>query len=343
MGVLLLTALLAACGTSSVTDAASAPTSENGQPSEAATVRVGYFPTIAHIAPIYVAEGEGFLAEENVTVEPVEFARANEAIPALITGEIDALLGVSVGGTLYNAAAQDPGSVKLVGGLITVVEEDLIGGYVRRDLYDSGEITEPDDLAGRAVTLPDRGGAPEYALYVALRDAGVSINEVELQTLPGYQEIEQALRSAAIEVGILGEPYATAVREDDVAVPITPYGETIPGAQLTYVAYGSRLLTDEPEVGERLFRAMYRAIDTYEEARLGGENRDEVIEYLHVALPDTEPEVIDGSPWYYLQEGGRIDIESLEDAAQYFASAGFIEDLLPLEDVVDTRFIDAGS
>ena len=305
-----------------------------------APIKVGFFPTIAHIAPFYVTEGRGYFAAEKLAVEPVQFARANEALPALITGEVDVLFGVSVGGTLYNAIGARPGSVKLVAALLTVVPEDLIGTYVRADLAQSGAVKSPADLKGRTITLPQRGGAPEYALHVALKTAGLTVKDVKLQTLPSYDEIEQAFRSGSIELGVLGEPFATRAREAKIAVPLAPYGKYVNGEQLTFVAYGKRLLSDK-DLGQRFLRAVEKGIADYEAARQKGSNRAEVIKFIQQGLKGTSAEVIDRAPWYYLQKDGVINKEAVANQAAYFAEQGFINKLLPVDEVVDTTFVDA--
>lgn len=300
-------------------------------------IKVGFFPTIAHIAPFYVTQGRGYFAAEKLNVEPIQFARANEALPALITGEVDVLFGVSVGGTLYNAVNARPGSVKLVAALLTVVPEDLIGTYVRADL--AGTVKSPADMKGRTVTLPQRGGAPEYALYAALKTAGLSVKDVKLQTLPSYDEIEQAFRNGAIELGVLGEPFATRAREAKIAVALAPYGKYVNGETLTYVAFGKRMLSDK-KLGQQFLAAVGKGIADYETARQNGPNRAEVIKFIQQGLKGTSAEVIDRAPWYYLQKGGVINKKDVENQAAYFAEQGFITKLLPVDDVVDTSFID---
>jgi NitT/TauT family transport system substrate-binding protein len=305
-----------------------------------ATLKVGYFPTIAHVAPIYVTEGRGYFAAEKLTVQPVQFARANEALPALITGEVDALFGVSVGGTLYNAIAARPGTVKLVAALLTVVPDDLVGTYVRTDLFQSGAVKSPADLKGRTVTLPQRGGAPEYALHAALKTAGLSVKDVKLQTLPSYDEIEQAFKSGAIELGVLGEPFATRARDAKIAVPLAPYGKYVNGEQLTFIAYGKRLLSDK-DVGQRFMRAVVKGIADYETARQKGPNRAEVIKFIQQGLSGTSADVIDRAPWYYLQKDSVVNKDAVANQAAYFADQGFINKLTPVEEVIDMTFVQA--
>lgn len=304
------------------------------------TIKAGFFPTIAHVAPIYVPQGKGYFTAENLSVQPISFARANEALPALITGEVDALFGVSVGGALYNAIAARPNSVKLVAGLLTVIPEDLVGTYVRYDLFQSGAVKSPADLKGRTITLPQRGGAPEYSLFAALKTANLSIKDVKLQTLPSYDEIEQAFRANAIELGVLGEPFATRVRDAKIAVPLAPYGKYVNGEQLTFIAYGKRLQEDK-ELGKRFLRAVIKGIADYESARLRGANRADVIKFIQQGLPGTSADVIDRAPWYYLQKDGAINTAQVSNQASYFAEQGFITKLLPVSEIVDTSFLDS--
>jgi ABC-type nitrate/sulfonate/bicarbonate transport system substrate-binding protein len=52
-------------------------------------------------------------------------------------------------------------------------------------------------------------------------------------------------------------------------------------------------------------------------------------------------DIIDRAPWYYLQKDGVINKQAVANQAAYFAEQGFINKLLPVDDVVDTTFLDA--
>lgn len=318
------------------TPPAAAATAAPAAPKPAtAKVRAGYFATIAHVAPLFIGKGLGYYQEEGIDLEPVEFGTANTAIPALVTGELQALVGLSVGGTLYNALAQQPGAFKLVAGCITVEPADVIGTFVRKDVYDAG-VKTPADLKGRTVFMPARGGAPEYSLAVALQKHGLTIKDINISNLPGYPEIYQGLESKTVELGVLGEPYASQAKDKNIGLPLAPYGQYIPGVQLTYAAFSKALLGDQREVGVRFLRAYLKTLTYYEQARKGGPNRAEAIKHMQAGLKGIAPEVIDKSVWYFLGTDGKIDVDAVTAQARYFTEQGFIKTLLPTDQVLDT-------
>ena len=306
------------------------------------TVKIGYFSTIAHVAPVFIGKALGYYEAEGINLEPVEFGTANLAIPALVTGDLQAVIGLSVGAAVYNALIAEPGSMRLTAACITAHPEDILGTFVGKGLYDKG-IKSPADLKGKTIYMPARGGVPEYSLAMALQKHGLSIKDVKILNLPGYPEIYQGLQAKTVEFGVLGEPYASEAKDKGIAMPIAPYGPYIAGVQLTYMAVGKKLLNEQRDVSVRLMRAYLKSIRYYEQARTKGPNRKDAIRFMQAGLKGATPQAIDSSIWYYLQPDGKVDVPSLDAQAKYFSEQGFIKTLLPVDRVVDTSILTAAS
>src|SRR5438067_1012334 len=79
---------------------------------------------------------------------------------------------------------------------------------VRKDLYDSGELRAPADLRGRRVAMNTRGASPEYLLTKVLDGAGLTLDDVDLVTIP-FPDMPAALANGSVDAAIPAEPAAT--------------------------------------------------------------------------------------------------------------------------------------
>src|SRR5690606_38007517 len=87
---------------------------------------------------------------------------------------------------------------------------------ISKEACESGDITSAADLKGKKVPVNARG-ATEYWLDQALRTAGLTINDIDLQTL-AFPDAVAALQSGAIDAAMVGEPLATSAEQQGIAV-----------------------------------------------------------------------------------------------------------------------------
>ena len=168
--VMLIVVALSACKPTSVVTPTAAKT-EEVKPSEVVqeptktaepivydpvTIKINGATNMGY-APIFIAEKEGYFAQYGITLEKIKFSRVTEAIPLLASGDLDIYSG-SVNTALLNVLSQDS-NIKVAADRGTV--EPGACTYhaivVRKDLYDSGVITKPEDLKGQMVSASNTG------------------------------------------------------------------------------------------------------------------------------------------------------------------------------------------
>ena len=147
--VLALALLLAACASA---------------PAEAPVVRVGMLPVLDGL-PIYVAQAEGYFAEEGVQVEIIPVGSAPERDQLMQSGQIDAMINEIVSDMLYN---KDGVQVVAVRFARTATAEAPVFRIVAS--AQSG-ITEVDGLRGVPIGLSE-GTVIEYTTDRMLEKAG---------------------------------------------------------------------------------------------------------------------------------------------------------------------------
>ena len=134
-------------------------------------------------APFHIAAAEGYFKRQNLDVEFVNLTRTSDAIPALITGEVDVASGLLTAGTL-NAIGKK-GRMRIVAdkGYLAANGCTVNAIIARRALVEARELDEPTKLRGRRfdldVLLPEA-----YYVDLLLQRAGLSFDDLDIVNLP---------------------------------------------------------------------------------------------------------------------------------------------------------------
>lgn len=136
-------------------------------------------------------------------------ASADEVAPLLLQDKVDiACVPANLAATLYQKTD----------GAIRVIDVNTMGvlGAVTAD----ASVDSIDDLAGRTVYMTGKGTVPEYTLSALLAANGLSLADVDVQFKSEPAEVAALLAQDAAAIGILPQPYATAVTMKSEGVSI---------------------------------------------------------------------------------------------------------------------------
>jgi NitT/TauT family transport system substrate-binding protein len=306
-------------------------------PSDFGPLKVGYIP-INGRAPFYVAVEKGYFEEQGLEIDFQSFGSASYMMPLLATGDLDVGSG-QAGAELFNAVYQNL-DVKITAGLSQHRKgHATLPLMVRRDLLDSGTISQPADLKGAKVALNVERGIAEVFLAEALSSAGLTLQDVEVVTLR-FPDMNVAFSNSAIDAAIQIEPLATQAENDGLAVKFLNSDEIFENPQVSVIYFGKRLL--EPanrEVGVRFFDAYLKAV---RELNTEAGYTDEVLDIIN-KYTEVEPESIKNSIKAYMGPNGELNLEFLEYVMNYYINQGYTEltSPVPLEQMIDTSFLDA--
>jgi NitT/TauT family transport system substrate-binding protein len=318
-----------------VAGACAGPTKEAPLP-DIGPIKVGYGPIIGY-APLFVAYEKGYFAEQGLQVELENLSGQTGFLPAMSAGELDAHgLGVSVG--LFNGIHQGL-DFKVVSALGS--EPPGYNGVpmlVRKDLFDSGEITEPADLEGRKVAVAFLRGIQEFLVSEVLAKADLTVDDVELVAIP-FPDMPAAFANKAVDAACLPFPLAGQALSEGFAVVL------IPGDEVTYwptngvIGFGSRFLDPaNREAAVRFMVAFLKASrDVYGDGWTSDENAAIVSQYTNVPVS-----VIKQGASFYFEPNGRIYRPGVEKVQAYFVNRGYVDfsEPLPLDQVIDESFLE---
>ena len=196
--------------------ASPAVASPGAAPSPAANltkVTIGYVKA-SIFAPIFVAKERGYFAEQGIDADLQPLPGGADMITLTATGKFDVAIS-GAGPAFWNAEA--------LGLPIKAIAPGHMEGnpvatplMISKAACESGAIKSVADLKGKKVSVNARG-ATEYWLAAALGTAGLTINDIQLQTL-NFSDAVAALQSGAIDAAMVGEPVATLAEQKGLAV-----------------------------------------------------------------------------------------------------------------------------
>jgi len=263
-------------------------------------------------APIFIADEEGFFAEEGITMEYTTFNRTSEALPLVVSGDLDVYAGVLNAG-LLNVLGQEP-NFKVVADRGSISSEDpcLISAVVfRKSLYESGELRGPADLKGRII-VANTSGTVEYALTLYLAQVGLTLDDIIISDIPqaGWQD---ALANGTVDAIFTTEPRLFKVLQGGNAVLDENYKELRPYLQSSVLVFGKNLLIDHREIGIRFLKAYMRGVEQYQAGKT-----DHNVEIL-AKYTGEDTEVLQGACWPAIRTDGQINFDEGVDPYQQWA------------------------
>jgi NitT/TauT family transport system substrate-binding protein len=292
------------------------PVSDYEPPTEGlTTVRMGFVP-VSIFAPVFLALEKGYFAEEGLAVELEPFPGGADPVVLTASGQLDVAIG-GAGPAFWNAIAQ--------GLPITVIAPGHQEGnpvatplMISTESCLSGEIMSVADLAGKRVSVNARG-ATEYWLNAALSTGGLTINDIDLQTL-AFPDAVAALQSGAVDAAMVGEPLATRAEQDGIAIRLAT-DFPIYDVQPTQIFANDSWLEANPDAAEGLVTGYLRAA---RELMEGGfetaENLAIIEEYTGVPVDLVAASV---KPVYAVD--GLINLEGLSKLQTLFREQGQLE------------------
>ncbi|MBA2278458.1 MAG: ABC transporter substrate-binding protein [Chloroflexia bacterium] len=283
-------------------------------PDGATQVTMGYTPA-SIFAPVFVAREKGYFAEQGLDVELQALAGGSDMVVLTATGEFDAGIA-GVGPAFWNGANQ--------GLPLTIIAPGHAEGspvatplMISRAACEGGEIASVADLAGKRVSVNARG-ATEYWLSQALGTAGLTLDDIDLQTL-AFPDAVTALQSGAIAGAMIGEPLASRAEQEGIAVRLAT-DFPVQNIQPTVIFGNDVFLAENPDAAAGLVAGYLKAARDLTSNFNDPVNLAIIEQYTNVPASLIASSV---KPVY--APDGTIDLTSLSTLQQFFRERGQLD------------------
>ncbi len=308
-------------------------TVEAAPATDLAPVRVGHVPVTIY-APLFIAAEKGYFAEEGIAIELLPVEGGTENVVQVSAGNFD-VAGGGIGAGMLNAVARGI-EFEIVAPLHTERPPLTSPFVVSKSRFESGEITQMSDLAGKKVSTNAVGAATEYWLWKALQQGDLDFPDVEVLGV-GFREVPAALENGALDGGILGEPLTTLAEDQGLVVRLSE--DFIDGFTSTVIYFNKEWSTANPELAQGFVKAFIRgARDLNGDLWYSDENAA-IIE-IYTGVP---ADVVKRANRSYHDPNGAVPVEDLMELQRFFGAQGQLsyDEEIDLAAYINTSYAEA--
>jgi NitT/TauT family transport system substrate-binding protein len=215
------------------------------------TLRYGTLP-VTGLLGLYLANEQGWLAEEGIALDLQTMAGGAEIVPAMIGGSLD--MGIT--NAFSHVVARDQGfDVKAVAaGASEVRGSPTHAILVRGD----SPIQSAQDLVGRTMATNTLNNIDHVMQMTWLQNNGVDPRQVNIVEVP-FPQHPAALAQGRVDAIGPTEPFVTAALGQGARVLAYHYTDTNPVTLIAYYAATGDWLSRNGDVASRFARAIHRA------------------------------------------------------------------------------------
>jgi NitT/TauT family transport system substrate-binding protein len=289
-------------------------------------------------APIFVGVDKGFFKEFGVEPELVYFQAAAPIATALAAGQID------VAATGLTAATYN---IVLGGEKLWIVADKgrewpdhrLTAIVVHRDLHEAGVRTVAA-LKGRRIGVTQLGSTFHYQLGNILEKEGMTLKDVTIVPLQAMAAALEALKGKQVDAVVLPQPFPGRAEADGFGRIIAWGGDLFPW-QIATVFYSRTFAADRARA-VAFMKGYVKASRYYYDAVLAGKPAAAYDEVVAVTARYTgAPVSVIKLGFPYQDRNGRLWVEDIGRQMTWWQRHGFIKATIPLEEIVDTSFVEA--
>lgn len=311
------------------------------EPVETATIRLApWGPALIDFVDLYVAQENGYFADEGIELEQLPAEGAGDAVRNVIAGNADIAMADPFSGFLANAQGAD------LQGFYCPYTENWMTMVV-----DTSEgINEPEDLAGQTIAVTSLASTSRYYAGFLLNDAGLTEDDVNMVTVGrdfgSALVADRADSASSWGSANWGMFEGGAIPEDQQdQYTIWPYSDLIAGPNDVYFAERS-WVQENPDVVQRFVRAIDQA------KQFVADNPEEAVEigqqYAVTAddNPDRDRAVIDmriqmqaNGPGVAENGRGWCDVPTMQEIVDRSVELGFMEETIDVESTVTNEFL----
>ena len=292
---------------------------------------LGYIPSV-QFAPYYVAQDKGFFAQQGLAVT---FEHGSESDFLKLVGVNQMPFVIASGEQVILGRAQGlpvtyvlPWYYQFPVGVMSLAGQGL---------------DTPQALEGRKVGIPGMYGASLVAWKALVYAAGLDESQVQLETIGFTQAaaVQQGRVAAALDYVSNGPVQLRLAGQAVDVIPVSDYIDLPANGLVT----NDQLIAQNPELVQRMVNALlaaYRytlanpdeafAISLRAVPEAGGDNEAASRAVFDASLPLWGTDVADF---------GRSDPAVWQQAAQFMAEMGLVDQVVATEGIVTNRFVDA--
>ena len=250
------------------------------------TVKIGYLPS-DHDAALFVADAKGMYADNNITVELVQFNNGGDLMTAMASGDVDVGY-VGIAPVLSSVSAGVPAKV------ISAAQTEGSGIVVTDDSH----IHFASDLKGKTIATPGEASIQHVLLSYYLKQHGLSLDDINESAMK-VPSINDALKTNNIP------------NIDELA----DSSEILPGHPCCVVVASDDFLKNHKDAAEKII-AIHENATKFINDSIENDTTDEVVKLLPediVTDPAVEADSLESFPFISgLDDNYKASVDSFQ-------------------------------
>lgn len=301
-------------------------------------VTVGVLDSLAE-AVTFIALDRGYFEAEGLNVKLVKFANTADMVAPLSNGQLDVASGAPTLGFFNGVLRGLP--LKLVAdkgrnspghGFNAIV--------VRKDLIESGKVTSVSDLKGLKIATPSRHSPMEIQLDIALKKAGLKLDDVSLEQL-SFPNMTAAFGSKIIDAGLMIEPFVAIASRRGVGTRFLGVDKIAPDFQMAAVIYGPEFAGTKAEAAKRWMVGYVRGVRDYLAAVNDQTKRSELFAVLaKYTTTFKDPAMLQAVVFPGFDADGYLNLETVKDNIDWYAAHELLRRKPTVTEFVDYTYLD---
>jgi NitT/TauT family transport system substrate-binding protein len=222
-------------------------------------IRVAYPSAAVNFVPLWAAQEAGFFKRENLPVELVSIRSSPIAMAALLSGEVDVVVG-----------GANPGITMQLQGYKDIT---LFGGLINTFLFSICSVPAIENISqlkGKRLGVTRFGGSNDFAGRYYLRQRGLDpTKDLTLIQVGSQDDILRAILSKRLDAAVLGYPAVFVAKKNGLRelADLTRSGLRY---QLNAFVAKKSFVTERQGVLVQLFKALAQSIHFLRTRRLEG-------------------------------------------------------------------------
>ncbi|MDT2020180.1 ABC transporter substrate-binding protein [Methylocella sp. CPCC 101449] len=301
-------------------------------------LRVGEGPFITG-GGFLVANEKGYFNKLGLRIETKMFIDGQQAVPALISGELD-LTFMTANASLFNSVARGAPLVAILDRGNNKVGRGYSVINVSKEMADSGIKTLADlnKLKGKRIGVSGTGSINQYTFSLALRKAGLDPRkDVRWITNIPQPDLMKMLGQNQVDGTDLGYQFGFFAANNGWG-PIIATGDLIdPDGTIAVFATRRNLIKDKHDILVRFAMAYLQGAKEFNAAAANPDQHPDIVNLLvrtTMLKPETLKEIAPN--WSYVNEDGVPNIASIMKMQDYWADYfDFVERKVTAEQLFD--------
>jgi len=291
---------------------------------------------------LYIAQEKGFFKAQGVNVQFTDI-NGNEAISAVATGQLDVSVGAIYSG-LFNAIARGV-NIRLVATKGSVEDQPPASGkhssglVLRTQVAPS--IKDWKDLKGKKIAIASRGATQEESLDTGLKKGGLTIADVNIQTMP-FPDTLPALANGSIDGSMELQPWIVQGTKQGILVFWKDTAEMTPGLQTNALTFGPSIPKMGQNAGNRFMVAYTEGLRYYNDAI--GPKHANWDEFVNIMIKNTslkDRTLYDQVGWTYESPNCSLNMATIGNNLDWYMAHGYVKDKVDLKTAVDDSYCQA--